>query len=91
MFCTTECWSCEDKSCEHYIDKTKLYFECNRVKTVLTKLEECLKEKIDAINYLKETLGQDVKILNPDIDGIDMAYKDICEKIVELKKEYNIK
>ena len=27
MFCTTECWDCNDRTCEHYVDKTKLYFD----------------------------------------------------------------
>lgn len=27
MWCTTECWDCEDKKCEHYVSKTQLYFE----------------------------------------------------------------
>lgn len=32
MFCTTECWNCEDKNCEHYISKQELYFENQQLK-----------------------------------------------------------
>ena len=44
MFCSTECWDCEDRKCEHYIDKTKLYFENQRLKDQLQQKENIIKE-----------------------------------------------
>lgn len=38
MFCTTECWDCEDKSCEHYRSKHDLYFENKKLKKTLNKI-----------------------------------------------------
>lgn len=32
MFCSNECWNCNDKSCEHYIDKQDLYFKNKELK-----------------------------------------------------------
>lgn len=37
MFCTTECWDCEDRNCEHYISKSKLYFENQQLKDRIDK------------------------------------------------------
>lgn len=53
MWCSTECWDCEDKNCEHYIHKSALYFE-----------NKSLKVKIDkAINTIEKHL-YDKKFLN---------------------------
>lgn len=57
MFCTTECWSCEDKSCEHYISKEKLYFENQQLQERINKAidilklcnSECAKETINIL------------------------------------------
>ena len=46
MFCTTECWDCEDKNCEHYISKTELYFKNQK-----------LNDRIgNAINFIDQVL-----------------------------------
>lgn len=39
MFCTTECWDCEDKSCEHYRSKRDLYFENKKLKNTWKELK----------------------------------------------------
>lgn len=47
MFCTTECWSCEDKNCEHYISKQELYFENQQLEdnwNALNKWLLCMEE-----------------------------------------------
>ena len=44
MWCTTECWDCEDRKCEHYISKTELYFENQRLKSQLQQKESIIKE-----------------------------------------------
>ena len=44
MWCTTQCWECEDRKCEHYISKTELYFENQRLKDKLQQKENKEKE-----------------------------------------------
>lgn len=69
MFCTTECWDCEDKSCKHYISKQELYFKNQQLRQIIDKViqifEECKmlfphefdwEEQFDnALKILKET------------------------------------
>lgn len=43
MFCTTECWSCEDKNCEHYVSKENLYFENKQLKDRINKVSQLRK------------------------------------------------
>lgn len=45
MWCTTECWDCEDKKCEHYVSKTELYFKNKNH-------EAHVKEALDKIQYI---------------------------------------
>lgn len=40
MFCTTECWNCEDKNCKNYISKQELYFDNQLLKSVLDEIRE---------------------------------------------------
>lgn len=54
MFCTTECWNCEDKNCEHYISKQELYFENQQLKPVLDEIREYIKEHKDYLEKAKE-------------------------------------
>lgn len=44
MFCTTECWDCEDRNCKHYISKTELYFENQRLEENWNELKQWLNE-----------------------------------------------
>lgn len=44
MFCSTECWNCNDKSCEHYIDKKDLYFENKDLNNKISKAIIILKK-----------------------------------------------
>lgn len=60
MWCSTECWDCEDKKCEHYISKTELYFENQQLKYQLQQKEnkekeikECIKEFLCTEEYIK--------------------------------------
>lgn len=44
MFCTTECWICEDKKCKHYVSKQELYFENIDLKNNWNELKKWLEE-----------------------------------------------
>lgn len=72
MFCTTECCSCEDKNCEHYISKEKLYFENQQLKERINKAIEHLELK--QIRYLNEP---EYKICTLDLQEI----KDILKTL----------
>lgn len=56
MWCTTECWDCEDKKCEHYISKSELYFENKRLEDQLQQKENKekeIREYIEKASYLQ--------------------------------------
>lgn len=77
------------KLCNKYEEEHKKEFNTwLQEQKVLADLEDTLEEKLKSINYLRETLQEDVKVLNPDIDGLEMAYKDIQKVIKELKEKY---
>lgn len=79
----------ENKQLREQLDVHKILLQTNAPSIcILTELEECLKEKFEAIRTLKEMLGEDVKILNPNIKGIEIGYKVIQDKIQELKEKY---
>lgn len=40
MWCTTECWNCEDKTCEHYISKQDIYFKYKQSQSNWNSLRE---------------------------------------------------
>ena len=42
MWCTTECWNCEDKTCDSYKSKQDLYWENKDLK----KENDALKERV---------------------------------------------
>ena len=54
MFCTTECWSCEDKNCEHYISKQELYFENQQLKEDNKTLRENYENGIKLLKQNKQ-------------------------------------
>ena len=70
MFCTTECWDCNDMSCKHFISKSSLYFENvqlhQRIDKTLKYIENQKKKmyknrnKIALFNLIKieEILGE---------------------------------
>lgn len=45
MWCTTECWNCEDKSCEHYFSKQDIYFKYKKSQSNWNSLREYYKRK----------------------------------------------
>lgn len=55
---------------------------------MIEDLEKIVKEKIEAINTIKSMLGESAKVVNPNIDGLEIAYKEIQDKITELKEKY---
>lgn len=57
MFCTTECWNCEDKNCEHYISKQELYFENQQLKEKIKWYEKENKHN-------QEIVIKDTKVLD---------------------------
>ena len=42
MWCTTECWDCEDKECKNYRSKRDLYFENKKLKKDFNDLKKWL-------------------------------------------------
>ena len=61
MWCTTECWDCEDRKCEHYISKTELYFENQRLKDKLQQKENIIKEVREYVNTDKNCIPKHIK------------------------------
>lgn len=62
MFCTTECWDCEDKNCEHYRSKHDLYFENKKLKGVIETYEILIKaNNINNWNELKKWLKDNIE------------------------------
>lgn len=45
MWCTTECWNCEDKTCEHYISKQDIYFKYKQSQSNWNSLREYAKDE----------------------------------------------
>lgn len=74
-------------------DMTLMFMWCNekakdeikRLNNIIKRLENILVEKLDAINNKKNTMGELAKVINPDIKGLEMAYKDIQSILKELK------
>jgi len=62
MWCTTECWSCEDKTCEHYIDKTQLYFKNKQLEEEIKQLKE---ERENLIHIVANKIIADYDIESP--------------------------
>ena len=87
MFCTTECWICEDKKCKHYVSKQELYFENIDLKNNWNKLKKWLEEQYklnDLIYY------NDIDIVNPKKARIEHIskreeLKEILDKMQELE------
>lgn len=79
MWCTTECWNCNDKSCEHYRDKQDVWLENMAIKYVLNEFN----------NWMKEWRGM---IDAPDMyeEGIIDALDDCLEKLSELRAEKDV-
>ncbi len=53
MWCTTECWNCEDKTCEHYFSKQDIYFKCK-------KIENNRDKALEKISKLKSFLPNEI-------------------------------
>ena len=79
MFCTTECWDCNDRTCEHYVDKIKLYFENENNKKEIERLNNRIEKAID---FLKENacIDEDVEYFCD-----DLRYDD-CKKLLDILK-----
>lgn len=67
MWCTTECWDCEDRKCEHYISKTELYFENQRLKDQLQQEENIRKEVRE---YITKQVHRNQQFYDMDIENI---------------------
>lgn len=79
MWCTTECWSCNDKSCEHYRDKQDVWLENMALKHVLNKFTDWMQEWHDIIDA-------------PDTyeEGIIDCLDDCLERLDELRREHDV-
>lgn len=54
MWCTTECWDCEDKTCEHYRSKLDLYFENKELKQNINKVINDINRYLDARKIIND-------------------------------------
>ena len=52
---------------------------------MIDELEKYVKEKLEAIENIKNILGDNALQLNPNINGLEEAYRDISDKINDLK------
>lgn len=73
MWCSTECWDCEDKTCEHYRSKQDLYFENKKLTNNWNELEEWLKEETKLVDELPDTLEHS-------------DYTDVLDKMEEIEE-----
>ena len=64
--------------------------ESEKLYNIIMELDIFLNEKLEAIDTLKSMLKENLKIVNPDINGIEMAYRDIKCKLDTLKNSYKI-
>lgn len=78
MWCTTECWDCEDKTCEHYISKTDIHFKYKQLQSNWNSLREWLKEM-----KLSRRYDNDVERFT--------AYGAVLDKMNELEGKKNDK
>lgn len=68
MFCTTECWNCEDIKCENYISKQELFFDNQLLKSVIVEIRDVLnnqmdyREFVDVVNAIEEILDKVVDL-----------------------------
>ena len=60
--------------------------EIERLNNIINELEKILSEKIEAVEYMKETLGTSVYKVNPHIDILEKEYNYFSDKIKELKE-----
>lgn len=69
MWCTTECWDCEDRNCEHYISKTVLYFNNKHLKQKLKDIKEYIEKQLNnpicderqTLNIIKNMIEEEEK------------------------------
>lgn len=65
MFCSTECWNCNDRTCKHYISKFNLYFENRKLQQRIDKTIEYLKNNKNTC-YFEEDINNLLEILKGD-------------------------
>ena len=59
MWCATECWDCEDKTCEQYFSKKDIYFKYKQLQSNWNSLREWLKNReVWDISIVAETLDK---------------------------------
>jgi len=85
MFCTTECWDCEDRKCEHYISKTELYFENQRLKDQLQQKENIIKEVREYIEEHTENVEMNIYGMPPVI----RAFRGNTQTLLEIIDKEN--
>ena len=76
MWCSTECWDCEDKNCEHYRSKLDLYTENKKLTNNWNELEEW-------VNHQLSTMTMHIYMMQ--------TYQAILDKMKEIKERYNEK
>lgn len=63
--------------------------EINRLNNIINELEKELLRKLEAVKSLKDTLGDNVYVLNPHIDLLETEYNYFLNKLKELKESGN--
>lgn len=90
MFCTTECWNCEYKTCKHYISKQELYFENIKLKEKLEQANAVIdthSELIDKLTEEKELYKGNYNTCLKALDEYDKDLKEYLESRNEKLKE----
>lgn len=76
MFCTTECWDCEDKTCEHYIQKSKLYFKSKQQDREIERLKEEIKgyeqERERVLNIIDERNHKAIEHIDKELHNVNV-------------------
>lgn len=91
MWCTTECWDCEDRKCEHYISKTELYFENQKKDKEIEKLHNIINDLLDrqneALRYIGNHLSLDSRYKHGNGDEELILVRKILNKHIKELKE----
>lgn len=70
MWCTTECWNCEDKTCEHYFSKQDIYFKYKKIESNWNTLFEYAKEHLEkAWDVVEQATWEEIMTEMNELEG----------------------
>ena len=83
MWCTTECWNCEDKTCEHYFSKQDIYFKNKKIQSNWNSLRGIIEDYLKEYGYDYNKLTMKKDIIN--VNGLWLKF--VLDKMNELEGE----